>query len=193
MGLAEGFRGVPREGGLMANVLIVVDMQDGFLTPGRNLYVGDGGRTIIPRVVALVAKEQREGTRVLFTADTHEPDDSEFLMFPPHCIKGTEEAEIIPELQPYATEIVRKRRYSAFFETDLEGTLAGEWPAVVRMCGVCTDICVLHTTADLRNRDYGVEVIADCVASFDPEAHRFALQHMERILGARVVTAPAVA
>lgn len=54
------------------------------------------------------------------------------------------------------------------------------------MCGVCTDICVLHTAADARNRDYPVEVPADCVASFDARAHQWALRHMERILGARI-------
>ena len=52
--------------------------------------------------------------------------------------------------------------------------------------GDCTDICVLHTVADLRNRDYKVEVPADCVASFDPEQHQWALDHMDKILGAKI-------
>jgi len=55
------------------------------------------------------------------------------------------------------------------------------------VAGVCTDICVLHTVADARNRDYPVEVVEAAVASFDPEAHQFALEHMKMILGARVV------
>ena len=55
------------------------------------------------------------------------------------------------------------------------------------VCGVCTDICVLHTAADARNRDYPVEVPIDCVATFDPDAHRWALQHIENILGASLV------
>ena len=55
------------------------------------------------------------------------------------------------------------------------------------ICGVCTDICVLHTTSDARNRDYTVEVPSDCVATFDPDAHQWALGHLENILGARVL------
>ena len=47
--------------------------------------------------------------------------------------------------------------------------------------------CVMYTTADARNRDYDVEVPIDCVATFDPEAHSYALQHMEKILGAKLV------
>jgi nicotinamidase-related amidase len=52
--------------------------------------------------------------------------------------------------------------------------------------GVCTDICVLHTVADARNRDYNVEVPAECVASFDAQEHQWALRHMEKILGAKI-------
>ena len=52
--------------------------------------------------------------------------------------------------------------------------------------GDCTDICVLHTVAGLRNRDYVVEVPADCVASLDARQHAWALDHMEKILGARI-------
>ena len=44
----------------------------------------------------------------------------------------------------------------------------------------------MHTTSDARNRDYQVEVPADCVASFDPDAHQWALRHLQRILGAKV-------
>ena len=45
----------------------------------------------------------------------------------------------------------------------------------------------MHTAADARNRDYDVEIATDGVATFDPEAHTYALQHMEKILGARLV------
>jgi nicotinamidase/pyrazinamidase len=45
----------------------------------------------------------------------------------------------------------------------------------------------MHTVADARNRDYPVEVPVDCVASFDEEAHKWALRHMEKILGARLI------
>ena len=83
--------------------------------------------------------------------------------------------------------LVPKNRYSGFFNTDLEQRLADLQPDKVIVCGVCTDICVLHTTSDARNRDYAVEVPADCVATFDPDAHTWALGHLEKILGAKVV------
>lgn len=167
----------------MANVVLVIDMVKGFLESGNNLYCGDDARGIIPNVQRLIEREQAEGGTVLFLCDTHDPDDLEFQMFPVHCVRGTHESEVIPELAGYAGQQMAKRRYSAFFETDLEATLESLQPEKIIICGVCTDICVMHTAADARNRDYSVEVPTHCVASFDEEAHRAALQHMEKILG----------
>ena len=173
----------------MANVVLVVDMLKGFLEPGHNLYCGDSSRGIVPNVRRLLQRELEAGSTILFICDSHEPDDLEFRMFPMHCVKGTDEAEVIPELREFVVgnNLVPKNRYSGFFNTALEERLRELSPELVIVCGVCTDICVLHTAADARNRDYGVEVPTDCVASFDPEAHEWALGHLEKILGARLV------
>jgi len=172
----------------MSDVVLVIDMQRGFLEEGNPLYCGPEARNIIPLVQALLQREAERGSTILFTADTHDEDDLEFKIFPRHLVRGTSEVEIIPELQPWvkSPNIISKRRYSAFFETDLAERLAALKPDTVHVCGVCTDICVMHTVADARNRDYPVVVYEDCVASFDPEAHRFALQHLTRVLGAAV-------
>jgi len=175
----------------MSNVVLVVDMVVGFLEPGRNLYSGDGARAIIPNVRRLIEREQAQGASVIFICDTHDPDDLEFRIFPVHCVKGTDECGLVPELRGYEGDILPKRRYSAFFETDLEQRLEELKPDKIIVCGVCTDICVMHTTADARNRDYLVEVPTDCVASFNSNAHEYALQHMETILGAKLQS-PAV-
>ena len=175
----------------MANVVLVVDMLVGFLEPGHNLYCGDTARGIVPNVRRLLERERDAGSAILFICDNHEPDDLEFQMFPVHCVKGTGEAGVIPELQEFVagSNLVPKNRYSGFFNTALEERLRELSPEVVIVCGVCTDICVLHTAADARNRDYPVEVPTDCVASFDADAHEWALRHIEKILGARLVKA----
>ncbi|NOX62808.1 MAG: cysteine hydrolase [Chloroflexi bacterium] len=173
----------------MSNLVLVVDMQNGFVDPAGTLYGGEAVREIIPRIRHIIESEKARGAAIVFTADTHDPDDLEFRMWPPHCVRGDWETEIIPELADLARDarIQEKRRYSAFFETDLEAYLQRVRPERVIVTGVATDICVMHTVADLRNRDYEVIVPADAVASFDPEAHAFALKHMEKILGAQVV------
>ncbi len=172
----------------MANTVIVVDMQKGFMAPEGTLFCGAAAREIIPRIKERVEGEKAAGAAIFFTQDSHAPDDREFEMFPPHCIEGTAEEQIIDELAPLAAvaEIVKKRRYSAFFETNLAERLEMLQPDKVVVMGDCTDICVLHTVSGLRNRDYAVEVPADCVASFDAQQHEWALGHMEKILGAAV-------
>ena len=172
----------------MANAVLVIDMLRGFLEEGYPLYCGDKARDIIPNIKALLEREMRQGSRIFFLCDNHAPDDAEFQMFPPHCIKGTAEAEVIPELAQYEGEIMPKRRYSAFFNTQLESKLKELRPEKLIVCGVCTDICVMHSVADARNRDYLVEVPANCVASFDERAHEFALEHMEKVLGANITS-----
>ena len=170
----------------MGNVVIVTDMVRGFCEEGHALYLGQPIRDAIPRIRRLLEEEKRKGSTVIFLCDTHDPDDREFNMFPPHCIRGTEEPEVIPELREFADATIPKRRYSGMFETDLEERLRELRPDKVIVVGDCTNICVLYTVADLRNRDYAVEVPADCVVTFDPEAHEFALKEMEGVLGARV-------
>ena len=171
----------------MANAVLVVDMLRGFLEEGHPLYCGDESRKIIPNVKQLIEEEAGKWSRIIYICDNHAPDDLEFQVFPPHCIRGTDEALVIPEIEAYQGLMVPKTRYSGFFGTDLEGTLREIKPEKVIVCGVCTDICVMHTVSDARNRDYAVEVPEDCVASFNAEAHASALGHIRNILGAKVV------
>jgi nicotinate phosphoribosyltransferase len=170
----------------MTEAVLVIDMVRGFLEKGHPLYCGDGARQIIPKVQKLLEEKLSSGAKIFYLCDAHSPDDLEFRMFPPHCIAGTEETEIIPELAQYPGEVITKNRYSCFFNTPLKEKLAAIQVEKLTVCGVCTDICVLHTVADARNLDYPVEVPVDCVASFDPTAHRFALEHMEKVLGAKL-------
>jgi nicotinate phosphoribosyltransferase len=172
------------------NAVLVIDMIRGFLDEGCLLYCGAAARRVVGPVSKLLEKETAAGSKVFFLCDHHDPDDLEFQMFPPHCVAGTSEVEIIPELADFAGDIIPKTRYSGFFGTDLAERLAALKPEKLVICGVCTDICVVHTAADARNRDYAVEVPADCVASFDSDAHRFALDHLERVLGVTLTNKP---
>ncbi len=174
----------------MSNVVLVVDMVRGFCEEGHSLFVGPTIREIIPRIRELLREEKAKGSHIIFLCDTHDPDDLEFKMFSPHCVRGTEEAEVIPELQVFAEEVIPKRRYSGFFETNLDQRLKELEPDKIIVAGDCTNICVLYTVADARNRDYAVEVPADCVATFDAEAHKFALHQLKTVLGAEVTGTP---
>jgi len=171
----------------MARAVLVIDMLCGFLEEGYPLYCGTEARNIIPNVKRLLERELEQNSKIFYVCDHHKPDDPEFTMFPPHCIEGTAEAEIIPELSPYPGEVIPKRTFSSFYNTPLDEKLEALKPETIVICGVCTHICVLQAVIDARNRGYEVEIPVDCVASFDKRAHFFALDYMEKVLGAKLL------
>ena len=176
----------------MANsVLIVVDMLNDFLRQDGALYCGESAEKIIPFVRRKVSEFISGGQPVIFVIDAHDPQDLEFKRFPPHCIYGSEGSEVISELKSLVEEYsfvirVPKNRYSAFFRTNLNSILKDLDPKSVEVVGVCTQICVMYTVEELCNRDYNVIVHREGVASYDPDAHLWALRQMKEVLGADV-------
>jgi nicotinamidase/pyrazinamidase len=167
--------------------LFIIDMLKDFLEKEGALFCGESSREIIPVVRNKIQEFHENGDPVIFICDSHREDDLEFKLFPKHSVAGTPGAEIIDELpvEP-ADTIIRKNRYSAFFHTDLDRVLEEKGIREVHVTGVCTSICVMDTVGDLRNRDIEVIVYKEGVADFDPEAHRFSLERMQKIYGAKI-------
>ncbi len=172
----------------MSNVVIVSEMVKGFCEKGHALYCGRAARGIIPNIQRLLQKEMAAGSTILYVNDQHASDDEEFNLFPTHCVAGSDEIEVIPELSEYPGEIIPKTRYSAFYATALDEKLAQLKPDKLIICGVCTDICIMFTVADAMYRGYDIEIAVDCVTSFDEPAHQFALKHMQKLFGVKLVT-----
>ncbi|MDI6870876.1 MAG: isochorismatase family cysteine hydrolase [Bacillota bacterium] len=171
----------------MSTALVVIDMLEDFLSPSGNLYIGPEAGRVIPAVAVELERARAEGWPVIFVCDSHREGDPEFAMWPDHCLCGSQGAAVIPALAPRPGEpVIAKRRYSAFFGTDLDLTLRERGVEEVVLVGVCTNICVLYTAADARMLNYSVTVVAPATASFDRAAHDFALQQMETVLGCQV-------
>ena len=170
------------------DVLIVVDMLNDFVSEDGALYVGDTVKKVIPQIQKKIAKYREENSPIIYICDWHEKDDPEFQMFPPHAVKDTRGAEVHKDLRPTANDVVmKKRRYSGFFGTELDSILRDMGAKRIELCGVCTNICVMYTAADARNREYEVIVDRKCVDSFDRAAHEHALKEMERVLGVKII------
>ena len=80
--------------------LIVADMLNDFLDPQGSLYIGSRAREIIPFVSEKIAEFRARDGVVIFACDAHALHDREFKLFPPHAVKGTWGARVIPELTP---------------------------------------------------------------------------------------------
>jgi len=80
----------------MNTILWEVDTQADFMLPDGKLYV-PGAEKIVPNIIRLVDQARQGRVLLISSADAHQPDDPEFLEWPPHCLKGTPGAELVPE------------------------------------------------------------------------------------------------
>jgi len=174
--------------------VLVVDMQKDFCYEDGALFVGDAVRRIIPNIRALLEDAQREGLQLIFTQDWHSPEDDEFAVWGRHCVEYTRGAELIDELAEVEERafVVRKQKYTAFFETELEAHLRERGIRKLIIVGVATNICVLHTAIDASLRGFEIIVPEDCVAALSDYEQEYSLYHIKNVLKGIVTSSDAI-
>lgn len=166
-------------------ILVVVDMQNDFVSGALGTAEAVG---IVPYVVGRVVEGVRQGEKIFFTRDTHEEnymDTQEGHKLPvPHCIRGTEGWEIIPQLQEdtegrmvidkptFGSEELAKQLVELHAQDPIEK---------ITLIGLCTDICVISNALLVKAFLPEVEMAVDasCCAGVTPESHRNALAAMK--------------
>jgi ureidoacrylate peracid hydrolase len=151
--------------------IIVIDMLNEFCKPGGAMVL-PGYEALVPPQKKVIEAGRQAGCPILFVVDTHRANmrqEREFLKRTPHCLEGTWGAQVIEDLDPRPDDIyVVKRRYSAFFNTDLDLTLRDLQLNTLVVFGVVTNICVRSTVHDAFFLGYQVIVPEDCVAATGP-------------------------
>jgi nicotinamidase-related amidase len=95
-------------------------------------------------------------------------------------IAGTSGCALLPELVCSPIDrVVVKKRYSAFFGTDLDRALASLHPELLIVCGINTHACIRMTVIDAYQRDYRVIVAADAIGSTDVEHHDVTVRYLD--------------
>lgn len=142
-------------------------------------------RTAVARSVATC---HATGVPVIFCNDAHVRGlDRELALWGEHGIAG--ESRIFPEIEVGEGDIiVPKRRYSGFFQTDLDLTLRELGVTTVIAVGADTNICVLHTLADAYFNNYASIVVTDATMTFLCGTQEGALEHCEKCYGSQLVT-----
>ena len=166
-------------------ILVVVDMQNDFVSGALGTAEA---KDIVPCVVGRVVDGINQGETVLFTRDTHEEnylDTQEGKKLPvPHCIRGTEGWEIVPQLRQYMVGFAPVDK-PTFGSTALAQTLSAINQATpigkVTLIGLCTDICVISNALLLKAFLPEAEIAVDaaCCAGVTPENHKNALAAMK--------------
>src|SRR2546422_6586329 len=95
---------------LRDSAVVVIDLANDFVYPGG--VIADAGgpeyqrraQAIIPPLQRLLEAARRTGIPVFYATDAHEPGDSELQKWPPHAMRGTRWAEVVPDLAPRSEE-----------------------------------------------------------------------------------------
>ena len=161
----------------MTPAIIVVDMVKDTFKEGSRLPITEEGRTIIPNLQKLLKESRRRGFPVIFANDSFLKGDFIFNgKMKSHSIRGTEGAEVVADLNPEPTDIiVPKRRFSAFFKTDLDQTLRLLGVDTIVVTGLTTEFCVLSTVIDGLCHDFSAIILEDCTVSHSKERHQTCL------------------
>ncbi len=159
----------------MHAAVLVIDMLKDSLSPehpDRN-PITPRARAILPQINTLTAAARARGWPVVFACDSFLEDDFIFGgRMKPHAIRGTTGAELADKLTraPDDTLLV-KRRFSAFFATDLDQTLRARAVDTTIVCGITTNFCVLTTALDAICHDFRVIIVEDATTALSQEIH----------------------
>ncbi len=164
------------------SALLVVDMQNFFLDPKSPTFA-EGGLAILPRVKKLIQAFRSAKRPVIYTAHVHAPDGSDAGImkwwWQGMCKEGTPEAEIHPLIKPLPSEkVVKKHRYSGFYNTDLETILRGLKLKDLVITGTMTNMCCESTARDAYYRDYRVFFLLDGTGTVTEEYHLATLKNL---------------
>jgi nicotinamidase/pyrazinamidase len=184
-----------------------VDVQRDFMLPGGNLYV-PGAEKLLPNIRRLTDAARQGRVFLVSHGCFHSANDPEFQTFPPHCVKGTEGAELVPEaltgkvarvpndatakvpedLSQFQQILLEKQTLNIFESKHADELLQrlGKDPEFV-VFGVVTEYCVSFAAKGLLQRGRRVAVVQDAIETLKKEEGQATIAELAR-LGARLTT-----
>ena len=159
---------------------------------------------VTPKIVNMIEDAKKNDFEIVAFKDCHSKDDEEFKVFPIHCLKGTAESELIPELKPFEKDfdhIIGKDTTNGFVTKEFQNLLKNNNYENVFVCGCCTDICVLNFVESYmefiknNNLKTKVYVVENACYTFDNENHNAEKYHKKAVekmknMGAKIIKYP---
>ena len=173
--------------------LLVVDMQygggapDGSLVKMLNVDVSKQEDIVTP-IVELKNYFNRNKLLIVNIKTEYESNFSDWRMLAQrfevekfkHFVKGSADAEIIPQLAPReGEELIIKNRWNAFFNTKLNSLLNSKNIKNLIVTGAATDVCVLETCSYAFSLNYNCIVPIETTASFTAERKQMGLKMLD--------------
>lgn len=160
--------------------LYMIDMNNGFVNFGA--MANPEYNKLVPEQLKMIEKMRKENGLVNFILEGHDEKATEFATYPAHCIKGTPEADLIPEF----IKEQNKENTRTYYKNSINGMLNRNVQDDIRRLknlrevileGVCTDLCVFDfgRTAlryfDEINKEIKMFVVKNAVDTFDAPGH----------------------
>jgi maleamate amidohydrolase len=170
-----------READRLKPALLIIDVLIDFLDP----WPETDRASLIDAIRSLAHVFRDVGYPIIWVRQEFAPDLSDaFLEMRrrkiPITIKGTRGSRIVPELAPLPEEHhVVKKRYSAFFGTELDELLRTHAVDTLVIAGINTHACVRTTAIDAYQRDLNVIIPREAVGSYDRDHEAMSLRYMD--------------
>lgn len=157
--------------------LVMIDMVNGFVKKGA--LQSQRIAAIVPEIVKLSFECEDLKIKKIAFADNHQEISPEFKAYPCHCLSGTEESEVIEELQTIGGyELIEKNSTNGYIEPKFQDWLK-ENPEIDTfiVVGDCTDICILQFALSIKthfnrqNKESRVIVPMNAVNTYDLKTH----------------------
>jgi nicotinamidase/pyrazinamidase len=151
----------------MRPAIIVVDMVKDNFKEGSRHPITMEARSILPNLQRLLTESRKRGFPIIFACDSFLEGDFIFRgRMKIHSLRGTEGSEVVDALKPEPADIILpKRRFSAFFKTDLDQTLRVLGIDTIIVTGITVEVCVLMTAMDGLCHDFSAILLEDCTAT----------------------------
>lgn len=169
----------------MKTALIIVDMVYDFTDPNGLVFYPQN-REILPKIRSVLDNCRAHRLPVIFLRHSYRAGkfDKNLVNMRKNCIEGTGGDEIDPMLPVSdADYVIKKRRYSGFFGTDLDMVLREHHIEAVIVVGTKTNCCIRATVTDAYNLDYVPYVVRECVATNDETVNAVHLTDIDKYLG----------
>lgn len=161
--------------------LIIIDLLNDFLDAWPAAEVAQ----LIADTNVLVSGFRAHGLPVIWVRQEFRADLSDaFLEMRDRnvraCIAGTRGAEMHGDLDVRPEDaVIVKKRYSAFFRTELEDLLERHQVRKVTIGGINTHACIRMAAIDAYQRDLRVLLASECIGSYAKEHARISLDYMD--------------
>jgi ureidoacrylate peracid hydrolase len=183
--------------------LLVIDVQNGFAAKGGSYdqlgidiskYIN-----VIPKIAKLIDVCRNSKIPIFYTQAIREPSGIDLLTnvhrilpksreerirLKPICVRGTWDAEIVDEIRPADSDhVIRKRRDSAFYDTEIGVWLKSARIDTLIFSGLDTSISVESSLRDAFNLGYDVILMSDATASNIEKHYQSTLENVKGYYG----------